>query len=209
MYPISSLTVLNQPYNIYNCKTPINNTDINPNDTHDWFDSSKYINNQQSNFACFIRENICSYKNHFYVSNSQNEFHVKTFDYESLLGYDNSLTEETQRHNVYIYEKRFQAIKWENETQFNNAKCTYNSISNHLIFQSHYTHMLLEMWDRILVPLYEMYKEHFFNKYPNNYKNIKIWGIIRDYHPTWTMHKLFFEPFTQYNIENVMVCWGT
>lgn len=158
----------------------------------DWFNSSGWHSNIVVNFSCPVYENICVYKQHFYVHSPDDQFDLKWKQLGDLLGSNMP----NLRPTGPIYKKFFHATLW-NENEYETSRCYYNSIYNHLILEASYQTMLGEFYSRTLR----------FLHYLKDIKNLitddlQLWLLIGDQKSPFTSHYLFTERFTIYNLQH-------
>ena len=156
----------------------------------DWFNASNWHSNMQINFSCPVYENICVYNQHFYVHSSKDEFDLDWKKEADLLG--------TAMPNLHksapIYKKFFHATTWE-KGEYESAHCTYHSVYNHLILESHYQTMLGEFYARTLRYMHYLKDiKHFITD------DIQLWLLIGDQKSLYVSHYLFTERFSVNNL---------
>eukprot|EP01084_Bolivina_argentea_P299854 516916_1 len=159
----------------------------------DWFNSTKFHSNSQVNFSCPVYENICVYNQHFYVHNKSDEFDLKFRMHSDLLG----VNMPNLHQSIPIYKQFFHATIWNDNSEYINANCYYNSIYNHLILEANYQTMLGEFYARTLRFL------HYLNNIQNLITNdIQLWLLIGDQKSLYVSHYLFTERFSIYNLQH-------
>ncbi|ETO03659.1 hypothetical protein RFI_33743, partial [Reticulomyxa filosa] len=85
--------------------------------------------------------------------------------------------------------------------EYNEAKCAYHPIVNHMILEAKYMTMLGEFFIRVMRFLY-----YHFEYGPTSLafdKDVQFWIVMQDQSPLFTFHHLFLEKFTHWHVQHI------